>query len=91
MPFVLPLPAKCPEWTAKIHDREQLEAPHITIYSPDGRKWRWSLREPGFLDTDPDPRHVHRDVVATLELNLGLMCDEWDARFPENPVHAKED
>jgi len=71
MPFSLPLPDSLRHqgWKVKIREKERVEEPHATVIR--GKQvWRFGLRSLGFLDADPDPRHVPQEVVDAI---LGAM------------------
>lgn len=87
MPFALtlPEPAASRGWKAKIRDRERLEPPHVTILHKT-RAWRFDLRSGTFLDREPDPKAVPKEIVGAVRSNFDLLRQEWDRMFPENPV-----
>lgn len=91
MPFTLDLPRPLAGqgWRVKIADRERLEPPHVTIIRRLDR-WRYGLRDEdcGFLDREPPPGDVPKELVQYIELNLRRLIDEWDAMYPKNPVKS---
>jgi hypothetical protein len=89
VPYELPLPNEFKRWKVKIFDNELLfEQPHVTIIFKEER-WRLGLRSRTFLDQDPEPRKVRKEVMDEIWANFDTLCEEWDARFPTNPVsHA---
>ncbi len=91
MPFNLdpPEPWASRGWKVKIRDRERLEPPHVTILQRT-RTWRFDLRSEKFLDREPDPAEVPKEVVKVIHSNLGRLRQEWDRMFPGNPVVSKE-
>jgi hypothetical protein len=91
MPYELLLPNALRPWKVKIFDNELLfEEPHVTIIFKSTR-WRFSLRSRNFLDKSPEPSQVPSRVVAQIEANLETLCDEWNARFPTNPIAQLEE
>ena len=76
-------------WKVKIRDRERLEPPHVTILHRT-RAWRLDLRSEKFLDQEPDPTEMPKEVVAEVRSNLTLLRQEWDRMFPENRVFSQE-
>jgi hypothetical protein len=42
------------------------------------------------MDSEPDPRDVSPEVLeyVTAESNWTRLCDEWDKKYPNNPVHG---
>ena len=92
MPYNLPLPRKLGQlWKVKILDNEPLyEEPHVTIRRKDERMWRYGLRRHGLLDSCPDPDEVPGEVLDEIEANIDEICQQWDARFPTNPVAGEE-
>ena len=91
MPFALNLPEPWATrgWKVKIRDRERLEPPHVTILRRT-RAWRFDLRSERFLDKEPDPNEVPKDVVSEVRSNLTLLRQEWDRMFPENRVSSQD-
>lgn len=91
MPFSLPLPQPwdSQEWKVKIRDRERLEPPHVTVLHR-SRAWRWNLRTGGFMDADPPPGDVPKEIVAIVVENMARLRAEWDAMYPSNPVARRE-
>ena len=85
MPFNLDLsePWASRGWRVKIRDRERLEPPHVTILQRT-RAWRFDRRSEKFLDKDPDPAEVPKDVVKEIRSNLGRLRQAWD-RIPGKP------
>lgn len=70
----------------KIRDRERVEPPHVTILHKTNA-WRYDLREPGFLDREPDLRQVPTDVLAEVHTELAELRAQWDVMYPQNPVY----
>jgi hypothetical protein len=91
VPFNLDLPEPWASrgWRVKIRDRERLEPPHVTILQRT-RTWRFDLRSEKFLDRDPDPREVPKEVVNEIHSKLRRLRQEWDRMFPGNPVSSEE-
>jgi hypothetical protein len=92
MAFSLPLPPPfdAQGWKVKIRDRERSEPPHLTILHK-RRAWRIDLRSGRFMDAEPDPREVPREVVEHIAKNSELLRTAWDDLYPENPVNSQED
>jgi hypothetical protein len=85
----LPEPWATRGWKVKIRDRERLEPPHVTILRRT-RAWRFDLRSERFLDKEPDPNEVPKEVVGEVRSNLTLLRQEWDRMFPENRVFSQD-
>lgn len=91
MPYELLLPNALKPWKVKIFDNELLfEEPHVTIIFK-STCWRFSLRSRSFLDKNPEPSEVPSRVVAHIEAKLETLCNEWNARFPTNPIVQLEE
>jgi len=88
--FPLPPPFDAQGWKLKIRDRERSEPPHVTILHKH-RAWRLDLRSLRFLDREPDPAEVPRDIEKHILNNIDLLRKEWDEIYPENPVNSQED
>lgn len=91
MPFTLNLlePWASRGWKVKIRDRERLEPPHVTILHRT-RAWRVDLRFEKFLDKEPDPKEVPKQVVNEVRSNLTLLRQKWDRMVPENRVFTPD-
>jgi hypothetical protein len=88
MPYSLSLPAPLPNdgWKVKIYDGEpDYEPPHVTIRRGLD-SWRINLRNGEFLDDDPRPSKVANEVIEEIDANWETLADEWNARYPNNPV-----
>jgi hypothetical protein len=93
MPCDLPLPGSWKPWKVTIFDNELLcEEPHVTIVFK-ARRWPYSLPRKTFPDKEPDPRKVREGIVAEIEAQFEKLREEeeWDARFPTNPVAESEE
>jgi len=90
MPYELPLPEPFGSqgWKVKIFDNEPPDDPHATVIQKT-RKWRFALREQRFMDDDPPPREVPKDVVTTMCTNIQELVRQWDLIHPEQPVYTK--
>lgn len=77
-------------WKLKIHDKEEVEPPHVTIYGP-GEKWRWDLRDKKFMDKEPPPRDVHKEIVKEVGERWVEISYEWNLIHADNPVDIDED
>jgi hypothetical protein len=77
------------KWKVKIRDKERLEEPHLTILKGTDA-CRIGLRSRAFLDGGrwSDFPTALRKVI---EENWDLLCDEWDAMYPNNPVQSDEE
>ncbi len=89
MPFELTLPAALASqgWKAKIREKERLEPPHVTIIRRT-QAWRFNLRTMSFMDGQPDPASVPKELVQHIEANIEVLCFEWDTKYPHNPVRG---
>jgi len=92
MAFELALPDQLRKqgWKIKIRERERLEPPHLIIMRRE-RSWRLGLRDGQFLDDEPDPGNVPRELLELIEEHWQTLCDAWDAKYPNNPVKQKDD
>jgi len=55
------------------------------------RAWRCNLRSGRFMDAEPPPGDVPKELVAFIEANMVRLCAEWDAMYPSNPVGERGD
>lgn len=87
MSYSLELPARLVTegWKIKIRNFERLEPPHVAIIRGT-RLWRYEIRDPGFLDRVPPPREVPEEVIAVIHKSLDELRQEWNRRYPRNPV-----
>jgi len=74
----------------KIADKEIREPPHVTISRKTDR-WRFDLREKEFMDRLPDPANVPDSLLQIIERHWTLLCRQWNAMYPNNPVADDED
>ena len=91
MAYDLPLPAHLRNvgWRVKIRDKEIREPPHVTVI----RKtiaWRIDLRTRQFMDTRPNPSDIPPELIRIVEYHWTLVCQQWDAMYPNNPVADHE-
>jgi hypothetical protein len=90
MPYELPLPTALNQWKVKILDNELLyEEPHVTIRFKT-EHWRFSLRSRQFLDKNPSPGQVPKELMTEVQAKIADLIKAWDARFPTNPVVEPE-
>lgn len=89
MPFSFPLPAalKSARWKIKIREKETREPPHVTILRGTDA-WRINLRTGEFMDPSPDPSSVPTELLGLITAGAAwkLLQDEWDAKYPKNPI-----
>jgi hypothetical protein len=91
MPYKLPLPNALKRWKVKILDNELLfEEPHATIVCKE-ELWRYGLRRRDFLDDEPNPDRVPKQLMAEITAKYETLRQAWDARFPTNPVSPAEE
>ena len=76
-------------WKVKIRNLERTEDPHVTILRKTNF-WRYNIRKTGFMDSEPDPRHVPDEVVEHIAKKLATLRTEWDKKHPENPIDSGE-
>jgi 2'-5' RNA ligase len=92
--FNLPLPESLRKarWKVKIRDKETREHPHVTILR--GTKaWRINLRTGQFMDDDPNPAEVPRQLVELIQQKATWqrLQQEWDRMYANNPVSGEEE
>lgn len=87
MPYDLPIPKEYSDagWKAKIREKERLEPPHVTIMNRT-QKWRFNLRSEAFMDDAPPPKDVPGEVLKAVKEKLVTLREEWDKKYPSNPV-----
>ena len=93
MPFELPLPRrlKAEGWKVKIREKERVEPPHVTIMHK-AEEWRLGLRD-GELLMPPggNKRDIDTGVMERINEHWAQLIEEWDRKYPENPVSSAED
>jgi hypothetical protein len=85
--LLLPDSLRRARWKVKIRDKETREHPHVTILR--GTKaWRINLRTGSFMDDDPDPVEVARQIVELIQRadTWQRLRNEWNRMYPNNPV-----
>jgi hypothetical protein len=93
VPYRLNLPRKLRDhgWKVKIQEKERLEPPHITVWYRED-KWRICLRTGGFLVPPGGGwNQINAEVRELIEGAWDVLCDAWDAKYPENPVSSREE
>jgi len=73
-------------WVVKIYDNERLEPPHVTIRNKDDT-WRVDLRTCKFMDDDPPPHKVPKDLCDEIIDRWETLRKAWDEMFPTNKVN----
>jgi 2'-5' RNA ligase len=91
MAFALAVPIQWASqgWKVKIRDDERNEVPHATFLRK-REAWRMSLRTGAFLDADPDPSDVPRDLAEHVWSKRHALRRSWNTMYPENPVFSQE-
>lgn len=91
MAFALGVPVQWASqgWKVKIRDDERNEVPHATFLRR-RQAWRMSLRSGEFLDSEPDPREVPRELADYAWGKRQALRHSWNAMYPENPVFSQE-
>lgn len=74
-------------WKLKIREKETVEPPHVSVIKG-LETWRWNLREKKFMDKQPPPRSVPKEIKKFLEENHDQIVSEWDKKYPLNPVQS---
>jgi hypothetical protein len=94
VPFDLSLPQQFRQarWKVKIREKEVREPPHMTILRGT-QAWRINLRTGEFMDAEPDPAEVPKDLVDYVK---GAdvwkeLCDQWDKKYPQNPLSGEKE
>ena len=94
MAFNLRLPdaLRKARWKVKIRDKETREPPHATIIRGTDA-WRINLRTGQFMDAQPDPSDVPREIIDLIEEEetWQQLCDEWDGMYRNNPVSGEDE
>lgn len=92
MPYELQLSKglKRAGWKVKIRDAERLEEPHVTMVR-NLRSWRLSLRTGEFLDRGDKWSDIDVDVRETIHQNWDGLQQEWDLKYPHNPIARIDD
>jgi hypothetical protein len=87
--FDLPAELASGRWKVKVRDKERAEPPHVSVLRGT-QCWCWGFRERAFLDSEPSPRDLPKDLVQHLENIHGEICAAWDDMYPHNPVTSKD-
>jgi hypothetical protein len=93
MPYNLSIPIapRRARWKVKIRDKETLEPPHASLLRGT-QTWRIDLRTGRFMDAIPKPEEVPEELLdfVLADENWRRLRDEWDRRYPTNPVVTAE-
>jgi hypothetical protein len=94
VPFELPLPKAFAKvrWKVKIREKELRHPPHVSIIRGTDT-WRINLRTGEFMDKRPKPSDVPDELLGVIrsEENWKTLCEQWDQKYPDNPVVNKEE
>ena len=92
MPVELTLPVQLrrARWKVKIQEKESREPPHVSILRGTN-KWRMNLRTDMFMDRRPTPSDVPQELLNIIKVHWHWLCEQWDAKYPDNPVESSED
>ena len=76
-------------WKVKIRDKETREPPHVTIIRGTDA-WRIDLRTGEFMDDDPDPAKVPKELIDLIKngKNWKQLGDQWDWSAPRKLIHV---
>ena len=77
-------------WKVKIQEKERREPPHVSILRGTN-KWRMNLRTGAFMDRRPKPSEVPPALLDLIKANWRWLCEQWDAKYPDNPVEGSEE
>ncbi len=89
-PLKLPPPLGDEGWKVKIRERERVEPPHVTIFHH-RKEWRLGLRDGEFLVPPGGSwKEIDVRVREVIEQNWKRLCDEWDQKYPSNPIDSKD-
>jgi hypothetical protein len=71
---------------------ETREPPHVSILRRT-QSWRINLRTGDFMDQRPDPSLVPEELLQLIRNaeTWKWLCDQWDFKYPDNPVSSTED
>ena len=86
----LPISLKRARWKVKILEKETVEPPHVSILRHD-ETWRIDLRTGEFMNDEPAPSRVPRQLTGLIRENWEWLCEQWDAKYPNNPVSGLEE
>ncbi len=86
----LPIGLRQARWKVKIQEKESREPPHVSILRGTS-KWRINLRTGECMDRRPQLSDVPQDLIDILKANWDWLCQQWDAKYPDNPVMGDED
>lgn len=93
MPYTLPISIvlRRARWKVKIRDKETREPPHVSLLRGT-QTWRIDLRTGQFMDAKPKPDEVPEELlnIVLADVNWRRLRDEWDRRYPTNPVVTVE-
>lgn len=92
MPVELNLPVglRRARWKVKIQEKESREPPHVSILRRTD-KWRINLRTREFMDRRPPPSDVPQELMDVIRAHWQWLCEQWDAKYPDNPVVGHEE
>lgn len=85
------------KWKVKIREKERLEPPHVSVIHGTNT-WRISLRSGDFLDKEPDPDEIPKELLEFIrnkrldnkQLVWEWLCESWDVMYPNNKVASDD-
>ena len=92
MAFSLKLPSPLGDegWKVKIREKERVEPPHVTIFHKQ-KEWRLGLRDGEFLVPPGGSwKQIDFRVREMIEKNWSRLRDEWDQKYPSNPIDSED-
>lgn len=85
--FDLSAALKSSGWKVNIREKETVEPHHASVINGLDT-WRWNSREKKFMDKQPPPRSVPKEIKQFLEKNHDQIVSEWDKKYPLSPVQS---
>jgi hypothetical protein len=86
----LPVHLRRARWKVRIQEQETREPPHVSILRGTD-KWRMNLRTGALMDRRPKPSDVPQELLDLIKVHWRWLCEQWDAKYPDNPVEGSEE
>jgi hypothetical protein len=85
--LTLPVRLRRARWKVKIQEKESREPPHVSILRGTS-KWRINLRTGACMDRRPTPSDVPQELIEIIKGHWDWLCQQWDAKYPDNPIEG---
>ena len=51
----------------------------------------YKLRTGALMDRRPKPSDIPQELLDLVQVHWRWLCEQWDAKYPDNPVEGSEE